>query len=504
LPFIIYKEREGGRQLVNVVLAALEVEKLKKKYGEFFEPIINESEFVTALIKLKDREINSYNSREFFDTVKRLLEYTSRTENGKKAILLTKILHEIRSHSRVLLTDNATNVHQLCDLILIQFKHSVKERVYYNVLKLLNYCEGSLGKINIDSVLGHRIDNLEGNIYECFKLKLSIELLHTYLVLNKKDELLKLFSDLFVDWYMFDKQINEKTFEKLLWYSFILDKDKDIQKHITQYDSLIKSNRWSIKLYRYVVKTTSETGHMDKEKLLLLVNRFKKINGYSIIEKESIIEQILKKVKEKQITTEVERFVSYNLSPGDKFSDINQKIQINLAVYENSEMKKIKKIIQLEAYSHPKKEDIYLKRHLLKILIEENAPGYICVKEGKKDTLKEKLENENEWFKWPSTDVNGNDDGSNDSMGLNEKSELRKRGYQITGKTREQRWKVLQRIVPDIGLKKVAYTIAGNVKLRKGQREGSEKFSYSISEWEYDLARLKKKYYIKDFHWPKT
>lgn len=490
--------------MVKVELSTLEVEKLKEKYGGYFEPIRNDNDFVTVLIKLKGSRINSNNSREFFDTVKRLLEYIHRTENGKQAILLTQILNEIRIHSNFLLTDNATNVHQLCDLILIQFKHSLKNRVYYNVLKLLNYCEGSLGKFNIDSVLGNRIDNLEGNIYECFKLKLSIELLHTYLVLNNKDELLKLFSDICVDWYMFDKQVNEKSFEKLLWYSFLLDRDSDIQVHITQYDSLIKSNRWGIKFYRYVTETFSETGHINKEKLLFLINRFKKINGYSIFEKENIIEHILKKVKEKQVTTEVERLVSYNLPPGDKLSDINQLILINLAVYENTEMTKIKKIIQVEAFSHPKREDIYVHRHLLKKLIEENAPGYIYVKEDGKDSPKEKIESENEWFKWPSTDVIGNDNGSNDSIGLNEKSELRKRGYQITGTTREQRWKVLQRIVPDIGLRKVAYTIAGNVKLRKGQKDGAEKFSYAISEWEYDLAKLKKMYYKKDFNWPRT
>ncbi|WP_017754969.1 hypothetical protein [Calidifontibacillus oryziterrae] len=42
------------------------------------------------------------------------------------------------------------------------------------------------------------------------------------------------------------------------------------------------------------------------------------------------------------------------------------------------------------------------------------------------------------------------------SIGLNEKSELRKRGYRITDTKREQRWKVLQRAGGEIGLKKIA------------------------------------------------
>jgi hypothetical protein len=62
----------------------------------------------------------------------------------------------------------------------------------------------------------------------------------------------------------------------------------------------------------------------------------------------------------------------------------------------------------------------------------------------------------------------------------------------------------LEKAVPKIGLKKVALTIAGNVKLRKGQKNGREKFSYAISESEYDLRLLKKKYFNKEFNWPNT
>jgi hypothetical protein len=45
--------------------------------------------------------------------------------------------------------------------------------------------------------------------------------------------------------------------------------------------------------------------------------------------------------------------------------------------------------------------------------------------------------------------------------------------------------------VMQLGLKKVAYTIAQNVKLRKGQKDGEKKFSFAIAEWEYDLNKLK-------------
>lgn len=105
-------------------------------------------------------------------------------------------------------------------------------------------------------------------------------------------------------------------------------------------------------------------------------------------------------------------------------------------------------------------------------------------------------------FVWPSTEITGGEYDNN--SGLNEKSDLRTLGYQITGKSREERWRILQKAVPALGLRKVAYTIAGNVKLRKGQKDGRKKFNHSIFEWEYDLSRLKQTYYKNNFKWPTT
>ena len=87
---------------------------------------------------------------------------------------------------------------------------------------------------------------------------------------------------------------------------------------------------------------------------------------------------------------------------------------------------------------------------------------------------------------------------------MHEESELKKIGYQITGLNREKRWTLLEKAVKQIGLKRVAYTIAQNVKLRKGQKNGEVKYKYAITEWEYDLAKLKKHFYRNDFYWPST
>jgi hypothetical protein len=73
---------------------------------------------------------------------------------------------------------------------------------------------------------------------------------------------------------------------------------------------------------------------------------------------------------------------------------------------------------------------------------------------------------------------------------------------------RRQRWEVLTRkALPQLGLREVAETIAGHCRARKRQRGGTEKFANAITEWEYDLARLKAEFYVgqpRRFVWPRT
>ena len=63
---------------------------------------------------------------------------------------------------------------------------------------------------------------------------------------------------------------------------------------------------------------------------------------------------------------------------------------------------------------------------------------------------------------------------------------------------RRQRLAVLTRnALPHLGLREVAETIAGHCRARKWQRAGTGKFANTtITEYEYDLARLRAAFYI--------
>lgn len=91
---------------------------------------------------------------------------------------------------------------------------------------------------------------------------------------------------------------------------------------------------------------------------------------------------------------------------------------------------------------------------------------------------------------------------------LRERSRLNDLGYRITGTSRARRWQVLsERAVPELGLQRVAQTIAGFIRLRRTQKGGARRFSYAIAEWRHDLQQLKETYYDRrgrGFTWPRT
>jgi hypothetical protein len=195
------------------------------------------------------------------------------------------------------------------------------------------------------------------------------------------------------------------------------------------------------------------------------------------------------------------------------------KLPLNHKLLSDPNKHLIKESIKLAVYSDP-----FLKNQsgyaVIQVLTDKQS-GKTYLLESEIGSLKKKLGSKwpdirahNEMpqivkqmnlnnFAWPSTELKGGY-SVDEKSSFKEESELKMLGYQITGMTREKRWKVLETAVKQLGLKKVAYTIAQNVKLRKGQKDGLKKFSFAIGEWEYDLNKLKQTYYRNDFSWPLT
>jgi hypothetical protein len=78
---------------------------------------------------------------------------------------------------------------------------------------------------------------------------------------------------------------------------------------------------------------------------------------------------------------------------------------------------------------------------------------------------------------------------------MHAESRLRELGYQITGMSRSERWRVLyQQAVPTLGLDLVVGTIQSHVRLRESQWDGERRYENALREWRHDLSELQRRY----------
>ncbi|WP_280559806.1 hypothetical protein [Priestia megaterium] len=124
-----------------------------------------------------------------------------------------------------------------------------------------------------------------------------------------------------------------------------------------------------------------------------------------------------------------------------------------------------------------------------------------------KSKKEEEVVRDSREFEWPSIELTNSEkfeECDQTPNQLKEKSELRQLGYQITGVKRSKRWSILiNEALPQLGLKKTAYTIAYLIRSRKKMKNGVIKNRYAIGEWEHDLSELKKHFYKNQFAWPR-
>lgn len=398
------------------------------------QPIKGKVEFLTILVELSHIGlVDCDNMHQFYDKSTSLLDYVIETHDSELAFLLSQTLVYIQTNTKLNVNNDETCIKQLCELFLIQFD-LYKEEIFLHALKMLNYVDQATNNNTFKNVLA----KIEGNIYECFRFDLTVELLHSYLLWDSKG-MRGLLIDMLTDWNMYESSYNEEVFEKLLWYGFSIGEEEYLAESIYEYDEFIKSNRWGIKFYLYLNKNLTKNSPFELKKINKAIAKFKKLDYYSKKEIDFITQTIRKRLN--------------NHDDHCKLTACTRK-----------------------------KNDIEKEKVFTTINVQDKG-----------------------LFTWPSTEISGTGfEVGTDSNAFNQKSALMNLGYRITGSTKHQRWRILERAVPALGLKKIAYIIAGNVKLRKGQKNGRIKFSYAISEWEYDLNKLKNKYYKKDFVWPST
>jgi hypothetical protein len=113
-------------------------------------------------------------------------------------------------------------------------------------------------------------------------------------------------------------------------------------------------------------------------------------------------------------------------------------------------------------------------------------------------------------FSWPSSQAEPVPEHRGDDGRVRmEKTPLRELGYNVTDLNANQRWALLQRIIDGrlLTLNEVVNTIASHCRTRRRQHGGETRYTQALVKWEYDLRRLKEKYYNGPpyaFTWPST
>lgn len=316
-----------------------------------------------------------------------------------------------------------------------------------------------------------------------------------------------------VEWSFIDSSLRMNDFVFFLWYCYLFRFEEDLLNLGSINLKWFDSESDDLALYFYLLE---QGNNIDKETYEKKVKQFNNGSVLTSLEKEIILQMINNEVNSKLVNnlkTSV-FFDKIYVIEDDQENYFIHKYKLKrqnatLPLYKGKNENLVCRYAETLVLSDTNKQQIFITKTNMKELLKKNNNLTPKVKKHKVLVPPVDLNNQvqnSSTFSWPTTEVTNNKkDIEREGNTLNDKSALMLMGYRISGRiTRVERWKILEKAVPNLGLKKVAYTIAYNVKLRKGQKNGEVKFHHAITEWEHDLMKLKKIYYKKEFNWPNT
>lgn len=492
---------------------ALLRQELSAKESELTELLLDaepEQPLLESIFEEINQTVASSSIEEMQHLISAAAEMWKKSEIEKLTYIFKKLNEQPNLHK---LNDENLNIDIITLFKSILLKENLTEfehdQLIIEVIELGMNLKGTSIASGIENFLKRKNDKLFDNIV----LRNEPTIIHKYmrmLLAYKLPEKVKLSLNhlLEVEWSFIDASLKKSEFEFFFWYAYLFDMEQ----------KLISKSNFSLQWFKETSKDLAFYYYLSKEKYLkedlyeMNVNQFKKSTVLLDFEKELILRKVVEqrklKVEEKPLIYKrpiyiinKSEFVYFNKRYG------LEKRRVTLPMYQKSNMHQIYFYSEAEVFINNKGDMAFIDGEEFIKLMKDNMP--LVIKTGQinyvTDTPKENKEKKEDAFAWPPTEVTASEgNGQNEEKTLNETSELKKMGYQITGVTREKRWKALEKAVPQLGLKKVVHIISYNVKLRKGQKNGMKKFAYAISEWEHDLAKLKKHYYKQEFKWPNS
>jgi len=431
---------------------------------------------------------------------------------------LTYGFDSIISNSKILMHDTEEVSKRFLDLVeIILLDDKLSEQAYdvliSSLLNLLIEMESAPFREKTIDLLKLKNEKIFDYILVRNEPRIITKYLRMLLVYGMKEHVeTALVHLLDIEWGFIDSSLSKEDFTFFLWYTYLFDLDGEL------IDQSSISLRWFNEeitdqaLYFYCKDELNKNWADYSDE----IEQFNNGNVLTKFEKDLIIQKLKRKIKPRHSKSEKSQLFTRTLNSVtekdlpyfiDKYNLVKQKVTIPL--YKNKKGFKILQYIEVDnIYFSPAKLEAFIIQEELAKINREYSTLFIKSRSfnGVIHSDMARTNSPSDPFSWPSTEVAKvkSELNNTEESTLNEKSELIKLGYQISGNTRVSRWAILEKAVPKIGLKKIAYTISYNVKLRKGQKNGIKKFHHAITEWEHDLAKLKKHYYNNQFNWPKS
>ncbi|MCL7748743.1 hypothetical protein [Halalkalibacter alkaliphilus] len=362
------------------------------------------------------------------------------------------------------------------------------------------------------------------------------DFIRCYFIYKLEECLHVIYEQLLVELPFLEADLKAEHVIHLLWISFSINRYNELLTVLNEAEIALPQTQPEIRIYHTLQQVEKEIGKYKNgkkqiEKLQKQITLFTKAEQDLHFDhlKEEIAKLTIKykkdqaiKHKERQTEPKILKAEDIKIMKISKlpnkqkshplFDPPLRKRDVLLAVFNNQTTNQIDHYTKISADYSDQFSEYYINKAQINSLKQKEKGKWIEViykNKHNKQIKKERMHLLKEpavpkTTTYPETHSSQQNNQSNE-VDLNTRSELRKLGYQITGVSRIKRWEILsQKAVPRLGLRKVVYTIAYLVRGRKAMKNGAIKNRYSITEWEKDLALLKKHFYKNDFPWPKT
>lgn len=288
----------------------------------------------------------------------------------------------------------------------------------------------------------------------------------------------------------------DKELANLFWYAYLFDYDSLFLKQFKNKKNWLSQTNPTTKIYFEQIKEENIQQFSVNLKQVLTSMGITKFTDLEILKKKLFKKNLVSssniggKTNEKASDKGTPPIINYVyvIKQTDYFKFIDtfslKPSTISVKFIHKSDPKKFY-IKTIQALIDPKESKAYITEKDLLTLKTKHSPLHLKIS-GYPD------------FKWPSTEIS-NSAVSNGSSNLQQVSDLKSLGYHHE-LDKNTRWEILCKAVKQLGLKKVAYTLASNTKRLKGRKPDSP----TIKIWETDLNRLKQKFYRSEFQWPST